>query len=71
MPVVIDGVTYEVKALGFTKQNENGGNSIITADAGRFEVTVVPEPATVMAGALLLLPFAVSTLRLRRNRRNS
>ena len=29
-------------------------------------ITVVPEPATVIAGALLLIPFAASTLRLRR-----
>jgi hypothetical protein len=32
-------------------------------------LTVVPEPATLIAGALLLLPFAFSTLRfIRRNK---
>jgi hypothetical protein len=31
-------------------------------------VTPVPEPTTMIAGALLLLPFAASTVRLRRNR---
>ena len=35
----------------------------------RMVLTVVPEPGTVIAGALLLLPFALSTIRvLRRNR---
>ena len=33
-------------------------------------ITVVPEPTTIVAGALLLLPFGVSTLRIFR-RRNS
>ena len=42
----------------------NGGAMI-----DRMVLTVVPEPGTVIAGALLLLPFALSTLRvLRRNR---
>ena len=45
----------------------------ITAPNGaiidRMVLTVVPEPATMIAGALLLLPFALSTFRLlRRNR---
>jgi hypothetical protein len=35
----------------------------------RFDVTAVPEPTTMIAGALLLLPFGASTLRiLRKNR---
>jgi len=34
-----------------------------------YSITVVPEPTTMIAGALLLLPFGVSTLRmLRKNR---
>ena len=38
-------------------------------NTGSFDVTVVPEPTTCIAGALLLLPFGVSTLRgLRKNR---
>ena len=46
---------------------------MVTAPGGaiidRMVLTVVPEPGTVIAGALLLLPFALSTLRvLRRNR---
>jgi hypothetical protein len=36
---------------------------------GREIVTVVPEPSTIVAGALLLLPFGISTFRiLRKNR---
>ena len=36
----------------------------------RFDVTEVPEPTTMIAGALLLLPFGASTLRmLRKNRK--
>lgn len=31
--------------------------------------TVVPEPTTIVAGALLLLPFGISTLRILRNRK--
>ncbi len=31
----------------------------------------VPEPTTLIAGALLLLPFGASTIRMLRNRRNS
>ena len=34
-------------------------------------ITVVPEPTTVIAGALLLLPFGASTLRLRRRSASS
>ena len=46
----------------------------ITAPSGggiidRMVLTVVPEPGTVIAGALLLLPFALSTLRLLKSRK--
>jgi hypothetical protein len=34
----------------------------------RFDVTAVPEPTTMIAGALLLLPFGASTLRMFRKR---
>jgi hypothetical protein len=42
-------------------------------DAGPFglrteSLTVVPEPTTMIAGALLLLPFGASTLRVLRRR---
>ena len=42
-------------------------------NAGGFNVTVgtaVPEPSTVIAGALLLLPFGLSTFRSMRKNRN-
>ena len=42
---------------------------IALTDSGQGYVVAVPEPATMIAGALLLLPFGASTLRiLRRNR---
>ena len=34
-------------------------------------LTVVPEPTTMIAGALLLLPFGASTLRRMRNRKQA
>jgi hypothetical protein len=41
----------------------------IQGDTGSDSVTVVPEPTTIIAGALLLLPFGASTLRLLRRKR--
>jgi len=44
-------------------------NLIALVDSGQGYVVAVPEPTTVIAGALLLLPLGASTLRiLRRNR---
>jgi hypothetical protein len=55
--------------------------SIWGADAGQYQISgytafdvtsdspQVPEPTTVIAGALLLLPFGASTIRVLRNRR--
>lgn len=45
--------------------------NLYTASGGaQDQLVIVPEPTTVIAGALLLLPFGASTLRiLRRNRR--
>jgi hypothetical protein len=40
----------------------------LTAQEMLVSVTPVPEPTTMIAGALLLLPFAASTVRLRKNR---
>ncbi len=42
----------------------NGGNT-----ATEFTVTAVPEPTTAIAGAMLLLPFGLGTLRLLRKGR--
>jgi hypothetical protein len=43
----------------------------IGAAASFDSLTVVPEPTTMIAGALLLLPFGASTLRLLRNTRTA
>ena len=45
---------------------ENGGLVSISQVTQTFTQTAVPEPSTVVAGALLLLPFGVSTLRILR-----
>jgi hypothetical protein len=44
------------------------GQYWIQGDTGSDSVTVVPEPTTIVAGALLLLPFGASTLRLLRRK---
>ena len=45
------------------------GQEYLVWTGTEFDYTVVPEPATVVAGALLLLPFGASALRIiRRNR---
>jgi hypothetical protein len=43
----------------------------VTLDNVGLNVSAVPEPTTMIAGALLLLPFGVSTLRALRKHRNS
>jgi len=68
----IGGMT--VNWAGIEIGNWDNGTSIIPASANIESITVsgvsaVPEPTTVIAGALLLLPFGASTLRvLRKNR---
>ncbi len=37
-------------------------------DSGRATLTAVPEPTTIISGALMLLPFGASTLRILRRR---
>ena len=57
--------TFSLDPNSIVKVTAPNGGAIID----RMVLTVVPEPATMIAGALLLLPFAFSTLRvLRRNR---
>jgi hypothetical protein len=52
-------------AYGTPVTNPNGTNYSLNQD----QLAVVPEPTTMIAGALLLLPFGASTLRiLRKNR---
>lgn len=52
------------------RSNENGaGQDLIWIPTATGPIVPVPEPATVIAGALLLLPFGASTIRiLRKNR---
>jgi hypothetical protein len=53
---------------GFTIANGSTIDSG-TATVQTYAAAAVPEPATLMAGMLLLLPFGASTLRILRNRR--
>ena len=71
---MIDGVTLQV---GFGSDGDTFTGYVDDVTIGTvagtttydFEPAVVPEPTTIIAGALLLLPFGASTLRgLRRNR---
>jgi hypothetical protein len=60
-------VLYITKDIGFSVNSPNGGFITISEVSQSFHQ--VPEPTTVIAGALLLLPFGASTLRiLRKNR---
>jgi hypothetical protein len=51
----------------FTSQDPNTGQGFTFSAS----TSAVPEPSTVVAGALLLLPFGVSTLRILRRNKNS
>ena len=64
----VSGNGYEDTTLywSFTSQDPSLDNDGWTFSAS---TTAVPEPSTVVAGALLLLPFGVSTMRiLRKNK---
>jgi hypothetical protein len=50
---------------------QGGGLVTISQVSQSFHQTAVPEPSTVVAGALLLLPFGVSTLRILRKNKTS
>jgi len=62
-----DNVVYIQETGGpytsYTAVNDSGGFYIYQIDS-----VVVPEPTTMFAGALLLLPFGASTLRILRRR---
>jgi hypothetical protein len=55
------------KDIGFAATD--GGFVTISQVIQSFDQVAVPEPATVVAGALLLLPLGASTLRILRNRK--
>ena len=59
-------VLYVTKDIGFGVTSPNGGFISISQVAQSFHQ--VPEPTTMLAGALLLLPFGMSTLRILRKR---
>ena len=68
-----DAITYGGVALGDMTVNwvglEIGDGGSGPASANIESITVVPEPTTMIAGAMLLLPFGATTLRmLRKNR---
>lgn len=49
----------------------SAGNSAYGATLDNIQLTAVPEPTTVVAGVLMLLPFGVSTLRILRKTRTA
>ena len=56
---IVTDDNYGVFALNLTSRNQTSAQPVLG-------FTSVPEPSTVVAGALLLLPFGVSTLRILR-----
>ena len=64
-------VLVVTKDIGFAVSSPLGGLDTISAVSQSFHQVAVPEPTTVIAGALLLLPFGVSTLRIMRKNRIS
>jgi hypothetical protein len=61
----------ESTALSFTGASPVYGLEYIGLDNVNVAVTAIPEPATMLAGAMLLLPFGVSTLRILRQRQQA
>jgi hypothetical protein len=67
-PPIINGVNY---MLDGTDTGEDFWPGYIVHYDGLGDIHVVPEPTTMMAGALLLLPFGASTLRILRKRQTA
>jgi hypothetical protein len=70
------GVWQQFTATFVAAANQSSGLlDLVTAPDGNdfavddISLTAVPEPTTMIAGALLLLPFGASTLRMLRKRR--
>jgi hypothetical protein len=61
-----------VSALQYTDRFNGSQNQLPKNRSGnltgQFALTAVPEPTTLLAGALLLLPFGISTLRILRKK---
>ena len=72
-----DAITYGGVALGDMTVNwagleiGDGGSGAGTANIESITISSVPEPTTMVAGALLLLPFGASTIRLLRKTRTA
>jgi hypothetical protein len=74
---LVQGYQVDVTPLALAQEggsNFDGSNPWVQPSRdvmARFDITVaaVPEPTTVIAGALLLLPFGASTLRMLRKQR--
>jgi len=68
MAAVSDSIKFVLTLSGAPSFDTiNAGNVVLAFGSP----TAVPEPPTVVAGALLLLPFAVSTIRFIRKRRTA
>lgn len=71
------GISWSVNnGLPSTAPNENAANNANGSGSVTYgdwvpQVTAVPEPATVVSGALLLLPFGVSVTRIIRKSRSA
>jgi hypothetical protein len=63
-------VLYVTKDIGLAVVSPNGGYITISRVSQSFH-QAVPEPTTIIAGALLLLPFGASTLRILRKSRTA
>jgi len=77
---VIGQNTWTTETMTFTASSGstsillNGvssGGSILMIGLDNVTLTAVPEPTTMIAGALLLLPFGATTLRILRNRKSA
>jgi len=68
------GVLNGVSSAASVSANLCNGNILRSAETGAgqdliWNITPVPEPTTIVAGALLLLPFGASTIRFMRKNR--
>ena len=71
---VMGGTSYTINAIAGNNTLSFQGTGIddsYGALIDNVDVSAVPEPSTVIAGALLLLPFGTSALRILRSKRNS
>ena len=66
-----EAVLYVTKDIVFNLNSVNGGFISISQVVQSFHQVPVPEPSTIIAGVLLLLPFGASTLRILRKRQTA